>query len=279
MRASSTLLVFVLAAVSASPALAAPVNTGFCNRYPGACSHIGRDVQAPADSEALSFGTIFDIGKGIFDVGKTLFGGSGQQQQQRDVSGAINLSQLRGPELGPPVAFKGADGVWRQFGTGAPTTPPQGLQRREFVEFMARATAEADESGSLGLGTIFDIGKGIFDVGKEIFGGNSQQKSREFEEFMARATAEADESGSLGLGTIFDIGKGIFDVGKEIFSGNGNQQSREFEDLLARAATETDETGSLGLGTIFDIGKGIFDVGKTLFGGNSNQQSRDSCAA
>ena len=104
MRASSTLLVFVLAAVSASPALAAPVN-------------IARDVQSSTDSEALSFKTIFNIGKGIFDVGKSIFdGSSNQQQQQRSVSGAIDLTQLRGPELGPPVAFKGPDGVWRQFG-------------------------------------------------------------------------------------------------------------------------------------------------------------------
>ena len=75
MRASSTLFVFVLAAVSASPALAAPVNTGFCNRYPDACRHIGRDVQPTTNSGALSIGTIFDIGKGIFDVGKSIFGG------------------------------------------------------------------------------------------------------------------------------------------------------------------------------------------------------------
>ena len=43
---------------------------------------------------------------------------SNNQQQQRDVSGALalNLAQLHGPELGPPVAYRGADGVWRKFG-------------------------------------------------------------------------------------------------------------------------------------------------------------------
>ena len=48
---------------------------------------------------------------------------------------------------------------------------PAIMETRDFEEILARAAAEADESDSLGIGTIFDIGKGIFDVGKTLFGG------------------------------------------------------------------------------------------------------------
>lgn len=73
MRASSTLLVFVLAAVSSTPALGAPLNTGFCERYPSGCV-LARDTES-ADSQALSLSSIFKVGKGIFDAGKALFDG------------------------------------------------------------------------------------------------------------------------------------------------------------------------------------------------------------
>ena len=75
MRASSTLFVFVLAAVSSSPAFAAPLKSDFCVRYPDACSHIARDTTQTDGSQALGLSTIFKIGKGIFDVGKAIFGG------------------------------------------------------------------------------------------------------------------------------------------------------------------------------------------------------------
>ena len=45
-------------------------------------------------------------------------------------------------------------------------------QRDEFVSMlMRRAANEANESGALGLGSIFKIGKGIFKGAKMLFGG------------------------------------------------------------------------------------------------------------
>ena len=44
-------------------------------------------------------------------------------------------------------------------------------QKREFMELLARAVAEDEESGALGFDTLLKIGKGICDVGKTIFGG------------------------------------------------------------------------------------------------------------
>ena len=115
---------------------------------------------------------------------------------------------------------------------------------------LARAAAD-DETGSLGLGTIFDIGKGIFDVGKEIFGGNNNQQSREFVEMMARSDEGAELLRRL---TISEI---IRNQGLHLGPGPVRINARD----------DTDESGALGLGTIFDIGKGIFDVGKEIFGG------------
>ena len=96
-------------------------------------------------------------------------------------------------------------------------------QSREFVEMLARAAAD-DETGSLGLGTIFDIGKGIFDVGKEIFGGNNNQQSREFVEMLARSDDGAELLRRLSI-TDFK--------GHPLFLGHGPvvHPTREFSDL------------------------------------------------
>ena len=69
MRAS-TLLVFVLAAVS-SPAYGAPLRNTFCDQHPSACIHV---VQArQADSEAISWSSVWNAAKDVFSIGKSTY--------------------------------------------------------------------------------------------------------------------------------------------------------------------------------------------------------------
>lgn len=82
-------------------------------------------------------------------------------------------------------------------------------QRREFIELLARASVDDDESGAFSIGGLF---KGLTSVISGILGGgyvkynstlgfadicsstssSSQQQSREFVEFLARSEGGAE---------------------------------------------------------------------------------------
>lgn len=104
-------------------------------------------------------------------------------------------------------------------------------QKREFIEVIARAAAEDDESGAIGLSTLFSAGKKVWDLisGRSVanyfvrltaliyplVSSSNQQQSRDFVNILARAAVEDDESGAFGLSTLFSAGKKVWDL----FSG------------------------------------------------------------
>lgn len=75
----STLLIFVLAAVS-SPVYGAPLRTTVCDRFPDAC---GVHARAVDESDALSLSSIFNIGRKVFGLGKTVVDGRYVSQMHR----------------------------------------------------------------------------------------------------------------------------------------------------------------------------------------------------
>lgn len=71
MRTSSTILVFVLAAVASTPAFGAPLKTNPCDRFPGACTHVARGTQGY--SGALSLKPALTASKDILKaIGKVI---------------------------------------------------------------------------------------------------------------------------------------------------------------------------------------------------------------
>lgn len=143
-------------------------------------------------------------------------------------------------------------------------------QRRDLAdlkEILARAEAEADDSGALSLGSIGTI----VSLGSSVLGGiidhfkssdSSQQTRRALEELLARQEAATDPSEALSLGsigTIFSIGSTVIGGIIDHFKNSGTaQQRRAFEELLARQETDPSEAISLGsLGTIFSIGSSV----------------------
>ncbi|GJE87428.1 hypothetical protein PsYK624_035110 [Phanerochaete sordida] len=230
------------------------------------------------------------------------------QAQRRDApadSEALNLGGLF--KAGTSIV----SGIASLFGGGDSSDQNQ---RRELLELLARdaTAAPGDESGALGIDTIFKVGSALFHGAESLFGGSSQQQRREVFEILARsgesgavdiqkliqqiranapppslthagftsrdATAQdGDDSGALGLSTIVNVGTDIFKGVESLFGGSSNQQQRrELLELLARdaAAQDGDDSGALGLSTIVNVGSDIFKGVESIFGGGSDNQQQ-----
>ncbi|EKM61779.1 uncharacterized protein PHACADRAFT_204934 [Phanerochaete carnosa HHB-10118-sp] len=120
-----------------------------------------------------------------------------QQQKQRrkfiemlaraaadDETGALSLNAIWDVAKAGYHAVKGIID-----GSGSSSSSSNQQQSRDFIELMARAAVDDDETGALSLSTIWDVAKAGYNVVKSLVEGSSnssQQQSRDFVELSAR---------------------------------------------------------------------------------------------
>ena len=225
----------------------------------------------------MNLGSIVKIGSDIFSGVSSLFSGSNDNNQRRELIELLARQAAGDPNsealnLGSIVKVGGdiINGLSDIFG-GSSSDQNQN-QRRELFELIARQAAQDPNSEALNLGSIVKIGGDIINGVEGLFGGSNDNNNqrREFIELLARQAAEDPSSEALNLGSIVKVGGDIISGLSDIFGGSSSDQNqnqrRELLELIARQATQDPSSEALNLGSIFKIGSGIVSGVESLFG-------------